>query len=234
MLKYKVAIDKDKSEATGATGQINSSLADESFCWKLIGEDKEDPATGWTLRVTDESEGVKFSSYTKLVEGFDLQWTCSKMVFKNIKLAAMDEMMLNIEKMQREDNPNLKEFTVIDRHPDGLIKTGYSRSGLGMFMSDRDNLFSFKMREMPDGSKVYNTSSIEDPRYPEVDGVVRMMIFKHSVVVQKGDDLEFTDLANFNIGGYVPASLLNMVMGSMMKKGIATFSSKLRKINDAL
>ena len=236
MLKYKSALDKDKAEGSSAATpmRINSTLVDEAFCWKLIGENKNDPANGWSLRVTHSEEGVEFVNYTKMVEGFDLQWTFNKCTFKNIKIAAMHDMMTNIEKHQRDDNPNVKEFITIDRHPDGLIKTGYSRASLGMFMSDRDNLFSLTAREMPDGSKVYNTSSIEDPRYPEVDGVVRMMIFKHSVVTQVGDDLQFIDLANFNIGGYVPASLLNMVMGSMMKAGIAKFAEKLKKINDAL
>ena len=58
--------------------------------------------------------------------------------------------------------------------------------------------------------------SIDDERYPITDKFVRMVLFKYSVVSQLGDELLFEDIANFSMGGYIPTSLMNMVLGSMM------------------
>ena len=48
--------------------------------------------------------------------------------------------------MQKEDNPNIIKFEVFERHPDGLLKKAYTASKMPMFMSNRDNLFEFRMR----------------------------------------------------------------------------------------
>ena len=61
-----------------------------------------------------------------------------------------------------------------------------------------------------------------------------MKLFKYSVISQVGDELLFEDIANFNMGGYVPSSLMNMMLGSLMAKGITRFKDRLDKLQATL
>ena len=82
---------------------------------------------------------------------------------------------------------------------------------------------------MPDGAHLYTTMTIEHPDYPVDGGAVRMRLFKKTKAWQDGDDVCFIDLANVNTGGYVPAYQTNMVVGSLIGKGLDSMQEKLQK-----
>ena len=113
----------------------------------------------------------------------------------------------------------LLELKVLERHPDGLPKILYERIGLGMLFSERELVLHFK-REMVDGGIVFHVQSIDHPDYPETDEKVRMKIFKRSKIISEGANTRYHELVNTSMGGYVPASLLNMLIGSMYQKGL--------------
>lgn len=113
----------------------------------------------------------------------------------------------------------LKEIIVLERWPDGLPKVLYERIGLGMLFAERELVLSFR-REIIDGGQIYHVMSIDHPDYPETNEKVRMKIFKRSKLLTQGNNLKIEELVNMSMGGYVPAGLLNMMIGSMYQKGL--------------
>lgn len=59
-----------------------------------------------------------------------------------------------------------------------------------------------------------------------------MDMFKASIYYEDGDDLFFKEYTNFDMGGYFPVRLLNLVMTSFMSKGIKQFYQKLREMQE--
>jgi hypothetical protein len=72
-------------------------------------------------------------------------------------------------------------------------------------------------------------SSIEHPDFPERKGIIRMEMFKASLVQQQGPDIKITEFSNFNMKGYFPMRLLNMVMASAVEKGLGGMQEKIMK-----
>jgi hypothetical protein len=58
--------------------------------------------------------------------------------------------------------------------------------------------------------------SIERDDFPRTKNAIRMDYFKASVYEEKDNALYLTEYSNFNMGGYFPTKLLNMLMASMM------------------
>ena len=205
--------------------------ASEEFCRNLYKEDPTDPASGWTMKnnLVDDNKGYTATVYTKSCPGYAINWTRTHCRMKKCSAAAFDKMMMDIENQQKEDNPNMIKFEVYERHPNNLLKKAYVSSKMPMFMSNRDHCFEFKVIEEAE-RKIYVTVSIDDDKYPVTDDFVRMKIFKYSTIREDGEDLLFEDIANFNMGGYVPSSLMNMMLGSLMAKGMSKFKDKLDKM----
>ena len=50
------------------------------------------------------------------------------------------------------------------------------------------------------------------------------------MLVQDGEDLKVTDFSHMDLKGYFPVRIMNMMLGTMMSKGIP----KLRKVIDEI
>lgn len=82
-----------------------------------------------------------------------------------------------------------------------------------------------------DGGKTLTiTESVEHLGFPRTKDAIRMDIFKAAIYYEKGSDLFFKEYTHFDMGGYFPVKLLNMVMTSFMSKGIRDLYEKLSDI----
>ena len=57
-----------------------------------------------------------------------------------------------------------------------------------------------------------------------------MELFKASKITEFEGGIHLLEFSNFNLKGYIPARLLNMVLGSLMSKGIIDFYDQLKKL----
>lgn len=74
---------------------------------------------------------------------------------------------------------------------------------------------------------MYTTRSIEHPECPVSDDAVRVQVFKASLVKNEAGNLRLVEFQNMDVGGYIPASLMNMVMGSMLSRGLERFKAEM-------
>lgn len=131
------------------------------------------------------------------------------------------------EKGMKETNPHIKEFKLVSDDKNGT-KVVYSSSKMPM-MTERDNLMKMVKKTLPNGDQTVVISSIEHPDYPERKGIIRMEMFKASLVKQVDKDISITEFSNFNMKGYFPMRLLNMVMASAVSKGLDGIHQKILK-----
>ena len=76
--------------------------------------------------------------------------------------------------------------------------------------------------------------SVSDECCPEVPGVIRIEMFKVQKIMQdpsNQEDLLVTDYSNIDFKGYFPMRLMNMMIGSVIPKGIENMKQELLKIN---
>jgi hypothetical protein len=56
-----------------------------------------------------------------------------------------------------------------------------------------------------------------------------MKIFKRSKICQEGSNVRLQEIVNMNMGGYVPSSILNMMIGTLYSKGIDQMMTKMKE-----
>lgn len=91
---------------------------------------------------------------------------------------------------------------------------------MGGFISDRDNVVRKTVKDLGDGNTLMTIESV-DLGIPEVAGVQRMEMFKTMKIREdpdKPDDLLVTDYSNFDMKGYFPTRIMNMVISSILPK----------------
>ena len=115
---------------------------------------------------------------------------------------------------------HVKEIRIVEKHDDGTPKLMYSRSKMPM-MTERENLVEQYKKDLGDGRTLFLSRSVDRPEFPRTKNAIRMDMFKASVFHEEDGDLKLIEYSNFNLGGYFPTKLLNMVMANMMSKGMA-------------
>lgn len=113
--------------------------------------------------------------------------------------------------------PMMKEYKLIERTGDVencLDAVIYYRMKLPL-MSDRDLVMKIHQEKRDDGSFFGYCSSVEHSDYPLVKNVVRMHTLTYFKVSElDGGILNYTELSTFNLKGYLPAGLLNMILSA--------------------
>lgn len=88
-------------------------------------------------------------------------------------------------------------------------------------MSARDICMRFTYSDQEDG-KFFVCETVVRDDCPEVDGVVRMFMYTRGFIrpnkESPADIFDYTEFTVFNMGGYMPARLLNMVVASETQK----------------
>lgn len=114
----------------------------------------------------------------------------------------------------------IKEQRTIERIDENTT-IDYWRFKMPM-MSDRDNVMSIHQSLTPDGSEFLYIKTVERDDTPPVPGVVRMFLFTRGLVsVNKEspeDTIDYTEVSYFNLNGYFPARLMNMVIAGETQK----------------
>ena len=83
-------------------------------------------------------------------------------------------------------------------------------------MSSRDNVMKITISDH-EGGRFVVCETIEHPERPVYPGVVRMFVYTRGYVRPNKTGLgghDYTELTVMNMGGYIPARLLNMVIAS--------------------
>lgn len=111
------------------------------------------------------------------------------------------------------DNPQIKEFKILEQSEDGKSKIMYMRSKAPM-MSEREILMQSDVKEVGPGQELYLTHSVNRDDKPIKKGLIRMTLYDASLVEQDGDDLKLIKYSNMDLGGYFPVRLLNMVIAA--------------------
>ena len=124
----------------------------------------------------------------------------------------------------------LKEFTKVEEIPEENAKIYYMRIKMPM-MSERDNVMRIFFETRPDGSRFISCTTVDHPKCPIRPGVVRM----HSVIsalISKSEEIEnaynYTELDHFDMKGYFPARLMNMIIASSVKTEFAKCYNHIR------
>ena len=96
----------------------------------------------------------------------------------------------------------------------------YNRFKMPM-MSERESLMRFKMEKLTgehEGKMSFFMYTTDDPAYPEKKNTIRINMFQGFLFEEDGDDCKAISFNTMNMGGYFPMRIMNMAMGSMMKK----------------
>ena len=103
--------------------------------------------------------------------------------------------------------------TLVDEGPN--CKTMYWKMKMPM-MSSRDNVLRLQIVDH-EGGRFFVGETVEHPDKPVYPGVVRMFVYTRGYVRPSKDQPnthDYTELTVMNMGGYIPARLLNMVIAS--------------------
>ena len=114
------------------------------------------------------------------------------------------------------DKAEVSEVETLAKTDDLSYMEFYFRMKLGYFMSDRDGVVALNRYPLDDGRVLFCQRSIDSPKKPQIDKVLRMEISQFSLITQDGTSLRLTEFMNMDMKGYVPAGLLNMVLGAMV------------------
>ena len=116
-----------------------------------------------------------------------------------------------------------EQVTLAEDGPD--CKTVYWKFKMPM-MSARDNVMKITITDHEDGRFVV-CETVDHPDKPVQPGIVRMFIYTRGWVrpskSQQGA-FDYTELSVFNMGGYMPAKLLNMVVASEASREFQTMT----------
>ena len=128
----------------------------------------------------------------------------------------------------------IKEQRTIERIDENTT-IDYWRFKMPM-MSDRDNVMSIHQSLTPDGSEFLYIKTVERDDCPPVPGVVRMFLFTRGLVsINKEspeDTIDYTEISYFNLNGYFPARLMNMVIAGETQKEFQNMYTYLLKQNE--
>ena len=122
----------------------------------------------------------------------------------------------------QKDNKAILASEIMEQDADGYPTLMYSKNKMPM-MTDRENLCRITRKVIDEDTVIYVINSVEHPDKPRSKNAIRTDFFKGSRFKRVGNDIEYEEFATFDLGGYFPMSMLNMVMKSMISKGVEDF-----------
>jgi len=121
----------------------------------------------------------------------------------------------------------VKELKVLSRYENGMPAEIYYRIKMSM-MSDRDSVISIEKYDLDDGRSVFITKSIDHPDYPPSSKVIRLELYSASMVYQNADDVKVLEFSYFDMKGWFPMKLMNMMIGAMYAQQLKDMAKKVR------
>jgi len=99
----------------------------EEFFFKLRAEDVRDPKNGWSKKMDNKSTGQGgpvVSFFQKTMPDTKLNMTCAEIFYPGLKIEAMKDFIMNIEK-NKEMMQGVKKIDVMSRHENGYPEKIY-------------------------------------------------------------------------------------------------------------
>ena len=198
-------------------------------------EDPADKSNKWKQSFYyPEKDGVRMTMYEKPIpelKGKNLYRTL--MTIKDCQIEHYKHLIRNYTKHSKE-NKQFKEFTVISRDAELFTQPEtnsfvYMRNKIPL-CSDRDLIINSRSLTYNDGNTVmFIQNTCEHPDYPKRKGCVRMTINKCIKVEQVGNDICSEELCTFDMGGYFPSRMMNMMVAGSIKAGVPLFKKQLEE-----
>ena len=185
----------------------------------MIAEDLNDKANGWKKVSTFTNEKLKCEAvvHTRKIQGSKCNMSRADYKVKEVTLDAYKGFINDYEEISKSD-AHIKNFKVIERDASGFISKCYFQMKMGSACSARDSCISMTRQERTDGKFVYISKSIDHPDYPVSKNMIRMDVFSALSAEQVEDGVDFIEFSYFNLKGWMPTRLLNMMAGAMMKE----------------
>lgn len=149
----------------------------------------------------------------------------SEIIMRNATIEAFEQLIANFENESHSDT-NIKEYKVLENKDNGRLKVIKTRSYIPMMM-DRVNIVLATMKKMPNGQTLIIQRTMDHPDFDSTEDMVRMDVFKATLLTQDKHDLHIIEFSQVNMGGYFPARLLNMVMSVSVHKFVKSFYAKI-------
>ena len=226
MLKFsKGSVDVEQEDIEPAVGKLG-----EDLFWDFYREDLKDPKNQWRKALNLDFAKHGFSGV--------VHQKPSPFPGTAVDLLRMDLRFKNVSKQDwfdsLKDGPpmkNVKESTIIEQ----LSETEhimYMRIAMPV-MNDREIVMRSKMLDLNDKESLMVLQSVKHKAKPIQKSIVRAQMFKLQMVRQDEEnpaDLLVTDITNFDMQGYFPSRLMNMVMANVISKGVVDISNQVRLI----
>lgn len=147
-----------------------------------------------------------------------------------------DTILDMLDKPPQANQKTIKEFRCVQKFND-YHRIMYTRIKLPL-MTEREQLVNFELQDIDDtdddprkGKRIICIQSINHPDFPVTPEKVRSDVFKvhmHWQALDNPDDLEYIEFFNFDLKGYMPMRMMNMVISSALSKGIRQVHKNLK------
>lgn len=111
----------------------------------------------------------------------------------------------------------------------------YQRFKMPM-MSTRECLLKLSLQHFTEGphagKSLWVMGTFEDPQFPIKKNVIRISMFKASMIWEENGNACLREFSTFNMGGYFPMRLMNMAIASMVRQNIEKDYQKLVNIQN--
>ena len=140
---------------------------------------------------------------------------------KGVTVKQYKDFMGDTDKIKNDKS--IKEFRIIEEFPPDR-KIYYMEMNVPL-MNNRTTLLNLTLNDkLDDGKQVLMLSqSIERDDVPEEKGKIRMHILGSGLARMEGDYLHITEFMQMDMKGYIPSSLMNMVLSEMAQQQVVEF-----------
>ena len=135
----------------------------------------------------------------------------------NISMQQVDSFVRNFD--TKSTDPLVESMTVISRDETHKYATVTRIITKIPMMTKRESIMAMKRMELPSGEVCWLSNTIEHPDYPKNDQYVRIDWFKGMKFSPQPDgSMSVTEFLQFDMGGYFPVSMLNMIQTNAVSK----------------
>ena len=227
-MEHKKDFSKEKS-AKGPEQELETTITDDEFYYKLAAEDVNDPANKWEKKMdVAKNNGMSATIYAKSVPGYRVDWIHSDAFYEGITMETFMTLNKDVERMFKGHNQH-REMRTLKYDEDGTPCEMYGRNSMGMFMTDRDNLAKRTVKKNPDGSTLIMMRSFTHPDYPEKDDCIRIRFYLNQLAKEVDGGLHIKTHQNIDPRGYIPSSLMNLVLGTTTKEYLTNMNKNMQE-----
>jgi len=164
--------------------------------------------------------GVYALIYQKKVDGYPIDWMRSVYTINDV---TADALLKTIWQMSTifKGRPDVVEFEERENTENVICHSVISK--IGDHMALRQATYRTEKIVYEDGSKGMLAETIDHPDWPLRDGNKPITMQKKSSMIEKDGKVIFDEVTMIDMGGYMPAHLLNMTMAARVVAFVPMF-----------